>query len=61
MSKPRCVCLSGIFTTHCGDFVPSSVSINEGLGRMSAGKIELGVQRPGLTASVGHVYAMQLR
>lgn len=47
LSKSRCVCLHGIFTTHCGDFVPSGVSMNEGLGHMSADKIGLGVQRPG--------------
>lgn len=45
--------------TWCVDFVPSNVSINERLGHTSAGKIELGVQRPGHTSSASRVYAVQ--
>jgi len=53
------MCLRGIFMTRCGDVVPSGVSVNEGSGHLSAGKIGLGVQRPGHSTSAGRVYDAQ--
>lgn len=59
MSKPRCVCLHGIFKIHCGYFVSNNVFINKGSGHMSADKIKLGVQGPGLSTSIDHIYDLQ--